>query len=35
MFEIQSILILYSRASLEDRLILLFRLFCFDEEDVM
>jgi hypothetical protein len=35
MFEIQSILILYARASLDDRLILLFKLFCFDGEETM
>ena len=35
MFEIQSILILYARASLDDRLILLFKLFFFDGEETM
>ena len=35
MFEIQSILILYARASLDDRLSLLFKLYCFEGEQMM
>lgn len=35
MFEIQSILILYARASLEERIELLFQLFCFENEQHM
>jgi hypothetical protein len=35
MFEIQSVLILYARASLDDRLSLLFRLYCFEGEQMM
>ena len=35
MFEIQSILILYARESLDDRLSLLFKLYCFEGEQMM
>jgi hypothetical protein len=35
MFEILSILIMYARASLDDRLGLLFKLFCFEGEVTM
>lgn len=35
MFEIQSILILYARASLDERLELLFKLYCFEGETHM
>ena len=35
MFELLSILIMYARDSLEDRLKVLFKLYCFEEEDSM
>jgi hypothetical protein len=35
MFEILSVLIVYARGSLEDRLKVLFKLYCFEEEDSM
>ena len=35
MFEILTILIFYARGSLEDRLKVLFKLYCFEDEDSM
>ena len=35
MFEILSVLIVYARGSLEDRLKVMFKLYCFEEEDSM
>ena len=35
MFEILTVLIMYARGSLEDRLRVLFKLYCFEEEDSM
>lgn len=35
MFEILTVLIMYSRGSLESRLRVLFKLYCFEEEDSM
>lgn len=35
MFELLSILIMYARDSLEERLKVLFKLYCFEEEDSM
>ena len=35
MFEILTVLIMYARGSLEDRLKVLFQLYCFEEEDSM
>lgn len=35
MFEILTVLIMYARGSLEDRLKVLFQLYCFEEEESM
>lgn len=35
MFELLSVLIMYARGGLEDRLKVLFKLYCFEEEDSM